>query len=189
MIRINLLPVRAARKRENIRRQVSVFLLSVVLVVIIMGKVTSGLGREISELKGKVEDAEAEMLRLEAINKKVEEIKKRLATLKAKRDVIDKLEANRSGPVAVMEELTRRVVAEKMWLNSLSESGGKMTLLGMALDNKTIADFMKELEESPYFGTVDLISSQQVSMGAMKFMGFTITCAVLSPKAPKEAQT
>ena len=35
MIRINLLPFRAARKKENVRRQVSVFLLSLVLVVII----------------------------------------------------------------------------------------------------------------------------------------------------------
>ena len=34
MIRINLLPFRAARKKENVRRQVSVFLLSFVLIII-----------------------------------------------------------------------------------------------------------------------------------------------------------
>ena len=32
MIRINLLPFRLARRKENIRRQVSIFLLSVILV-------------------------------------------------------------------------------------------------------------------------------------------------------------
>jgi len=37
MIRINLLPFRAARKKENVRRQVSIFLLSLVLVLIVMG--------------------------------------------------------------------------------------------------------------------------------------------------------
>ena len=35
MIRINLLPFRAARRRENVRRQTSIFFLSVVLVTIV----------------------------------------------------------------------------------------------------------------------------------------------------------
>jgi len=37
MIRINLLPFRAARKKENIRRQISVFVLSVVCLALLMG--------------------------------------------------------------------------------------------------------------------------------------------------------
>ena len=36
MIRINLLPFRAARKKENIRRQVSIFLLSLAFLLIIL---------------------------------------------------------------------------------------------------------------------------------------------------------
>jgi type IV pilus assembly protein PilN len=37
MIRINLLPFRAARKKENIRRQLSIYVLSVVCLLLLMG--------------------------------------------------------------------------------------------------------------------------------------------------------
>ena len=36
MIRINLLPFRTERKKENVRRQMSLFLLSLVLVLLVL---------------------------------------------------------------------------------------------------------------------------------------------------------
>ncbi len=186
MIRINLLPVRAARKRENIRRQVSVFALSVFLVLSVMAYVTIHLGRNISDLNAKIEDAQGELKKLQAINKQVNEIKKKLEKLEAKSNIIGMLEADRAGPVRIMDALTSLVVAEKMWLTSLTETGKKMNLAGVATDNKTIADFMTRLEKSPYFKVVDLISSKQIKLEKdKKFKQFTITCW-LSPRGPKK---
>lgn len=187
MIRINLLPVRAARKRENIRRQVSIFVLSIILVVVVMGYVNIHLGRSISELNAKIEDAQGELQKLQAISKKVNKIKAELEKLQAKTDIIVKLEANRAGPVLLMDALTSLVVADKMWLTNLTATGRKMQLKGVAMDNKTIADFMTRLEESPYVRVVDLISSKQVQRqkADRKFKEFTITCQ-LSGWGPKK---
>ena len=44
MIRINLLPFRSARKKENIRRQLSIFLLSLILAVVAIFGVNFFLG-------------------------------------------------------------------------------------------------------------------------------------------------
>ena len=190
MIRINLLPVRAARKRENIRRQVSIFSLSVFFALVVMAYVTIHLDRSISDLNAKIEDAQGELTRLQAISKRVNEIKKKLKDLETKMDIIAKLEANRAGPVRIMDALTGLVVADKMWLTSLTEAGGKMNLAGVAMDNKTIADFMTRLEKSPYFKVVDLISSKQVKLRQekdRKFKEFTITCG-LSSRGPKKGQ-
>jgi len=190
MIRINLLPVRAARRRENIRRQVSVFALSVFLVLAVMAYVAIDLGQTISDLNAKIEDAQGELTKLQAISKQVNEIKKKLEKLEAKSNIIVMLEADRGGPVRIMDALTSLVVAEKMWLTSLTETGKKMDLAGVAMDNKTIADFMTRLEKSPYFKVVDLISSKQIKLEKdKKFKQFTITCR-LSPREPKkEAKT
>ena len=190
MIRINLLPVRAARRRENIRRQVSVFALSVFLVLAVMAYVAIDLGQTISDLNAKIEDAQGELTKLQAISKQVNEIKKKLEKLEAKSNIIVMLEADRGGPVRIMDALTSLVVAEKMWLTSLTETGKKMDLAGVAMDNKTIADFMTRLEKSPYFKVVDLISSKQIKLEKdKKFKQFTITCR-LSPRGPKkEAKT
>jgi type IV pilus assembly protein PilN len=143
-----------------------------------MGYVAYHLGRSISDLNAKIENAQTELTKLQAIVKKVNEIKKELNKLEAKMDIIAMLELNRAGPVLIMDALTSLVVAERMWLTSLTEAGGEMSLAGVAMDNKTIADFMTRIEKSPYFKVVDLISSKQIVLkkDKVKFKEFTITC-------------
>ena len=190
MIRINLLPVRAARRRENIRRQVSVFALCIVFAVSAMGYLTISMTGKISDLTDKIETAQTNLKRYQAIEKRVNKIKGELQKLHEKMDIIAKLEEKRAGPVQIMDALTGLVVAEKMWLTSLTEGGGKMNLAGVAMDNETIADFMTRLENSPYFKVVDLISSKQVKLEKeKKFKKFTMTCRVSNRRPKKEPKT
>jgi type IV pilus assembly protein PilN len=186
MIRVNLLPVRAARKKENIRRQASIFFLTVFFGLCAMGYLAFSLNRSISNLNDKIEDAQQELQELDAINRKVKEIKAKLNTLEAKMDIIQTLDANRTGSVRIMDALTSLVVAQKMWLTNLSEAGGQMTLNGVAVDNKTVADFMRRLEASPYFDQVNLVSSRQVAVAqGRKFKGFGVTCQTLILQPPQ----
>ena len=69
MIRINLLPFRAARKKENIRRQVSIFFLSFFLVVMALVYYHISLGNKILSLKAKIETTKKEVAKYEKINK------------------------------------------------------------------------------------------------------------------------
>jgi type IV pilus assembly protein PilN len=178
MIRINLLPVRAARRKENVRQQVSMFFLFIVFVVCVMGYLTISMNRTISGLNNKIVVAQAELVKYQAIEKRVSKIKSELRTLEEKMDIIAQLEANRTGPVRFMDALTSLVLADKMWLVTLTETNGKMKLAGVATDNKTIADFMSRLERSSDFTAVDLISSKQIAQQDRKLKAFTITCRV-----------
>ena len=65
MIKINLLPYRIARKKENIRRQVSIFFGLVVLALTCMLYAWISLSREIAALDKDVKAAKAEQLELE----------------------------------------------------------------------------------------------------------------------------
>jgi type IV pilus assembly protein PilN len=187
MIRVNLLPVRAQRKKENVRRQVSIFFLLIFLGVCTMGYIWFDLGRKISSMNDDIAKGQQELQKLEVINRRVKEIKDKLAELEAKMDIIQRLEANRTGSVKVMDELTGLVVAQKMWLTSLSEAGGRMTLMGVAVDNKTVADFMRRLEKSPYFTNVGLSSSKRVTVGTdnRRFKEFSIGCQALLLQPPQ----
>jgi len=190
MIRVNLLPVRAARKRENIRRQVSVFALCIVFTVSAMAYLAVSMTGTISDLTAKIEAAQRDLKGYQTAANRVKEIKSELQKLREKTDIIAKLEENRTGPVQIMDALTSLVVAERMWLTSLTEAGGKMNLAGVAMDNKTIADFMTRLENSPYFKVVDLISSKQIKLQKdKKFKQFTMTCQLSSRGPKKEPET
>ncbi|MBW2107195.1 MAG: PilN domain-containing protein [Deltaproteobacteria bacterium] len=181
MIKINLLPVRAARKKENIRRQVSIFFLCTVFGLCVMAYVTLSMNHQISALDEDISAAQAELTKYEAIGERVKKMKKELRKLEEKMDIIVQLEANRSGPVRFMDALTGFVVPQKMWLTALSEKQGTLKLTGMAADNKIIADFMTSLESSPLFEQVDLVSSKQVSAKKGKnFKQFIITCHVIN---------
>ena len=190
MIKINLFPVRAALKKENIRRQVSIFFLCIVLSVCLMAYTTISVSRTISNLNRDIASTQADLEKYEAIAKQVNKMKQDLKRLEEKMDIIVQLEANRTGPVRFMDALTEVVVADKMWLTSLTESGGNMELKGMATDNKIVADFMTRLEKLPIFGTVDLISSMQIRPRQdKKFKQFIITCRMIQGQPKTKPKT
>ncbi len=179
MIRINLLPFRAARKTENIRRQVSLFFLSLVLVVLVISFVQIGLSRKIKKLNAEVQTVKQELEVVKKDAKKVAEMKKKLNTLEKKTDVMRKLDTNRKDPVILLDAMTELVVPNRMWFKSFDASGNKVIINGVTLDNKTTADFMTRLEGSALFTSVTLHS---VRAGSDKMKNFGITCV----KAPPE---
>jgi Tfp pilus assembly protein PilN len=72
-----------------------------------------------------------------------------------------------------MDELST-IIPDKAWLTSLSNKGDSMVIEGQAVDNTTIATFMKQLQASKHFDNVTLVLSQQEG-GKQKF---SITCTI-----------
>jgi type IV pilus assembly protein PilN len=160
MIRINLLPFRAARKKENIRRQLMVYGLSVVLTFCIMGYTFFYLSSTLSGLKEDQKRIQGELKSYEQTIKKIGELEKKIKEIRAKLEVIRELERNKTGPVHLLDEISMAVPREKLWLSSMKESKGTLTLTGTAMDNETIALFMTNLEKSEYISGVDLQSAK-----------------------------
>jgi len=186
MIKINLLPFRAARKKENIRRQISVFILSFILILILMILYHFSLGGKITDLKTRVEETNQKLATYDKINKEIAGIKKDLAVLNNKINVIKTLDLNREAPVRMLDEMTQTVVPKRMWFTSLEEKSiegtqGKkvqaVTIRGYALDNKTVADFMTRLEASALFSSVNLITLKQDKKDSnLNLKSFEINC-------------
>jgi type IV pilus assembly protein PilN len=79
MIRINLLPFRAARKKENIRKQISIYILSVVCLVTLMGYLFIDLSREIKALEADKAAKKKELATYAETTKKIKEIKRKIS--------------------------------------------------------------------------------------------------------------
>jgi type IV pilus assembly protein PilN len=177
MIRINLLPFRLARKKENIRRQVSIFLLLLIFSTILLYWGNSFWNNQIDNLSQMNAQLSAELKSAMKDAKEVDRIKKELDDLDQKRKVIEDLKANRKAPVIMLEAMTRLVIEKRMWFTSFSEKGTIITIKGTALDNKTVADFMGQLEKSGLFSTVNLDNLKQETMkNDISLKQFDITC-------------
>ena len=177
MIRINLLPYRAARKKENIRKQVSIFCLFVLLLMTSLAYYTWLVDKKIDRLSIQIANINNEIKRYKAKADKVTKIEKQLEDLKKKINVINSLETRRKAPLMLLEGMTTLVVKNRMWLSSLSEKGSQLVLKGLAFDNKTVADFMTNLEKSPLFKRVDLKNLQMKKIkGNINMKSFEIIC-------------
>ena len=176
MIRINLLPFRAARKKENIRRQVSIFMLSLAFMLIVLFYYNWSLGSKISGLNAKINQTQTELKKYNKINKEIASIKKKLSNLKKKMAVMDTLEANRFEPTRLLDVMTQVIVPKRMWFTSLESKNKTVKINGIALDNKTVADFMVRLEESGLFSEVDLKTLKQRKVRKSNLKSFQINC-------------
>lgn len=183
MIRINLLPFRLARKKENIRRQVSVFFLSIAFILLALGWVFFELNNEISRTQNEVTQVKAESLIYKEKADKVSQIKKNLAILEDKLAIVENLKKRKNEQQILLEELADRLVNAKMWLSSISADAQTVSLKGIAFDNPTIAAFMRNLEDSQMFGSVDLNRSQTKAFNDnIRLKEFDISCKKILPE-------
>jgi type IV pilus assembly protein PilN len=188
MIRINLLPFRAARKKENIRRQVSIYFLSVIFLFALMGYFFFYLSSALNGLKAKQNDLNAELKNYEQVLKTIADLEKKIKEIKAKLAVIKELEKNKTGPVHLLEEISKAVPKEKLWLTSLKESKGNLELRGTAMDNETVALFMTNLENSNYIQAVELQSTRMRNLPEYKLnvSDFILECKTYAFKEKVE---
>lgn len=177
MIRINLLPFRAARKKENVRRQVSIFLLSFILIIIAVFYYNNWLSNRIKKLEARNQETTKQIAKYDKINKEIAQIKNTLNNLKKKIQVIETLDSGRKNAVNLLESLTEMVIEERMWFTSLNVNGNNVSISGVALDERTIADFMKRLETKGGYANVTLKSLQrkEIKGKSLKLKGFSMS--------------
>ena len=185
MIRINLLPVRAAKKKEAIQRHLALFAIGLVLVLgasLVMYKIKDNALAGVEQQNSRLE---AEIANLKKIIGEVEVYKEQEVLLEKKLEVIRTLKANKIGPVHMLDQLATRI-PEKLWLSTLQESNKKVTLKGVSINNEVIATFMSRMEESDYFAEVYLVSIQARPEGDLKLKEFTITSKLIIPSLEKD---
>ena len=178
MIRINLLPFRVERTKENTRRHISVFLLSVLLLIVVLFTVNGYLAGQVENLETKLANIRAELKIYEERARQVETFKAELAELNKKIEIVNQRKEYRKEPPLLLADITEMVVPGRMQLQRLTFSRQSVSFEGLAMDNETIAVFMRRLERSGRFSTVRLSSSAQQQVQGVDMKKFGITCTV-----------
>jgi type IV pilus assembly protein PilN len=174
MIRINLLPIKEAERALGRRRQLSLAILSAVVVILMMALPYTFQARRLAQLEEQSEQLQQEIRRLDQQAKEVKDLDAKRAELQAKLKIIQELKRRRVGPVRALADLSD-ATPEKLWLTEFTEKGGAVSIQGLAIDNQTIAEFMRRLQQSKYFYEVDLVeSAQAVAQPGPSFKRFQI---------------
>ena len=81
MIRINLIPFRAARKKENVRRQVTIASLTILFIILVMVYSQLKLNSMINNLNTEIQNTKTELAKVEKQAREVDRIKNELNKL------------------------------------------------------------------------------------------------------------
>ena len=106
MIRINLLPVKAAKKREAGQRQLVLFVLGLFAVCGLILAVHLYKQAEDDRLRQRNQEASARLAKLKAELGDYDVIMAQFDELTRQKQTIDRLKSGRTGPVGVMRELS-----------------------------------------------------------------------------------
>jgi type IV pilus assembly protein PilN len=179
MIRINLIPVRQVQKRTLGQQQLILFGLALVGGVVANVYWTSDAQGTLDKRRQQVVKLEGDIKQLERVIGEVNSITQEKKSLEDKLKVLDALEKRRSGPVKMLDDLAQ-VIPAHVWLTSLDDHGGTLSMSGLGMSNDDVAEFMRELKHSTYFKDIVLkkVSALDLQGPVSQIMQFEIVCTV-----------
>ncbi len=189
MIKINLLPLRAAKKKENAKQQIAIAILAVAAILIIAIVVYTVTLAKISATKGEIARAEQEITNLKAKIGEIDNLKKLQAEVRKKLEVLSQLRKDKAGPSKRLAKLSD-ATPDKVWITKYMESSTNVSIAGVAQNEDMIAEFMRKLVETKEFFNVELMLSEQAEMSGVKVKKFELSCSLIEKKddASKPAQ-
>jgi type IV pilus assembly protein PilN len=199
MIRINLLPVREKVKEENIRRQISIGVLLVILAAVVMAYFWFQKQQEVRDLARNKAQLEQKLARLKKEVGDLGKIKKQKEALDLRKKAIAQLSKNRLLLVRVLDQISALKPETLYFLKLEQKNNGDpwqdftLIIKGVAVDNAVIAQFMKDLQKVKKF-KVDLdytkAAKQKKVEGEFKEFQLRIQVAASSetPEEEKKGQ-
>jgi type IV pilus assembly protein PilN len=177
MIRVNLLPVKELKAAISRRRELTIGgIVLGVLALLFLGLYLEQYLR-LSRLAKELADLHGEIQALNTKVKQVGDLQIKVKEFTSKHRIISDLNKKRAGPVGVMESLSS-ATPPRLWLTEFKETGGRLTITGVAADNQTVAEFLRALATHAYFKDVELVETSQSGQDSGPFKKFSITSAI-----------
>ena len=189
--RLNLLPWRDMRRREQDRQLLTVAIGAWVLMVVIVFYAHIHVTGLIDAQNRRNEFLKQEITKVEKQIKEVADLKKRREDLIARMNVIQQLQADRTRVVRVFDELVRRV-PEGVQLASLKQTGSaSMALTGVAQSNARVSALMRNFSASEWFDDpkLDVINVRQKGSDRVSEFALKVKNSGKTAKAPLAAGT
>lgn len=185
MAHVNLLPWRAERRklreREFYGQLGAAFVAGlgfVLLWAIWMGARVDNQNDRNAILQGEIKQLDVKI-------DKIKELDKVREHLLARKQIIEQLQSDRSKMVHLFDELVKTIPASAR-LSALKQAGDTMSLDGVAQSNASVAEYMRNIEASPWMGHVDLRKTENSHDASRMPYGFGLSVKLSKPK-PDEA--
>lgn len=171
--RVNLLPWREMRRKEQDRMLLSIAIGTWMLMGLIVLFGYLHVGGLIDAQTARNEFLQKEIAKLNEQIKEIQNLKKQRDALIARMQVIERLQGERAQIVHLFDDLVRQV-PEGVYLKSLKQQGKALTLTGTAQSNARVSALMRNLDVSDWFADPNLDVINVVARGGGRVSEFSL---------------
>lgn len=174
MIRINLLPHRAEKRRARQIQFAAFSFISVALGAVLVGVVHVAIGTQIDYQGRRNEYLKQEITVLDKQIAEIKKLREQTQSLLARKNVVENLQSTRSDVVHLLDQMVR-ILPDGVYLKTLKQTGSKINLVGYAQSNARISTLMRAIEDSPWLDTPSLVVISATSASGARVSEFTLT--------------
>lgn len=189
MMRINLLPHRAEKRRARQIQFVSLCVISVILAAIVVGAIHAAISARIDYQQRRNEYLRAETAKLDRQIAEIKKLREQTRALLARKEVVENLQSTRSDVVHLLDQMLR-ILPDGVYLASLKQSGNQINLVGYAQSNARISTLMRAIEDSPWLDSPTLVEIHAATANGTRVSQFTLNFNLTKqPATAAEAAT
>lgn len=181
---INLLPWRDELRKEQTRQFVSLTIISVILTLAVILLLHVNMERIISHQDQRNQILKDEIKKLDKELEQIKDLEDTKEKLLSRMEIIQSLQQKRPQIVHLFDDLVR-TVPEGLHLNSITQTGNSLKLVGLAESNGRVSAYMRNIDASDWMTKprLTVIESKRKDGRGSEF---TLTASQSSPKDEEE---
>ena len=181
MAHVNLLPWRAARRKQREREFYMQLAAAFVAALGMLLLWIFWMGQRIDNQNDRNAYLQTEIKQLDVRIAKIKDLEAVRAHLLARKQIIEQLQADRSQMVHLFDELVK-TIPSRARLSGMKQNGQSMTLDGVAQSNASVAEYMRNGEGSPWMGHTDLRKTENTHDATRMPYAFGLDVTLSRPK-------
>jgi type IV pilus assembly protein PilN len=182
MAHVNLLPWRAERRKQREREFYMQLVAGFVAAMLVLLGWIGWMDQRINNQNERNSYLQTEITQLDVRIAKIKDLEKVRTHLLARKQIIEQLQADRSQMVHLFDELVKTVPSSAR-LSALKQDGQSMSLDGVAQSNASVAEYMRNIEASPWMGHTDLRQTENTHNATRMPYTFGLNITLKRPKS------
>lgn len=181
MIRINLLPHRAEKRRLRRQQFYVISALMLLLGALVGFGVHAFYASKIEAQEARNTLLKTEIAKLDRDIAEIRRLREQIDALLARKQVIESLQSVRAETVHLFNELAQRM-PDGVYLKSIKQTGKRVTLVGYAQSNARVSHLMRNVEASEFLAQPTLIEAKAAMVDTRRLSEFTLAIDIRQPQ-------
>ncbi len=186
MIRVNLLPHRAEKRKARQLQFIVLGAASLVLGAVLVGFVHVAISTQISYQERRNAYLKQEIAILDRQIEEIKKLREQTQALLSRKTVVENLQSTRSDVVHLLDQMLR-ILPDGVYLKSLKQTGYRISVVGYAQSSARVSTLMRAIDDSPWLDSPTLIEVHATTVGGSRLSEFSLNFNLTRQAAPAAA--